>query len=240
MCTRYLELPPPIPLDNISHLWEQNDILILLINLDSYNILSTEHLDRTEKEHLERLKTSYFKKRYIVSRIVLKYALKYIPGCLLKDQSVSGIGTYNDEHGKVHIRNHKELHICISYTGNIISLAISKVEVGIDIELKKLISPGKVLKYLQTPALKTEGFGNELDFLTVWTLKEAYCKFSNKSMLSSLNKELDFSSVFHSSYILNNKYILSVITDTNPCALNISCLSKMAFHGPAEDKNEGI
>jgi len=238
MYTRYLELSPPIPLENILHLWEQNDILILLINLDSYNVLSTEHLDRTEKEHLESLKTNYFKKRYIVSRIVLKYILKYIPGCLLKNQHISEIGTYNDEYGKVHIRNHKELHICISYTGNIASLAISKVEVGIDIELKKLISPGKVLKYLQTPALKIEDFRNELDFLTVWTLKEAYCKFSNKSMLSSLNKELDLSSVFHLSYILNNKYILSVITDTNPCALNISCLPKITLYEPTEDKNK--
>lgn len=230
MCTKYLELTLPISLENISHLWEQNDILILLINLDSYNILSTEYLDNTEKEHLKRLKTSYFKKRYIVSRIVLKYVLKYIPGCLLKDQHISDIGTYKDEYGKVHVRNHKDLHICISYTGDIVSLAISKIEIGIDIELRRLISSGKVLKYLHTPALKTEDLGNELDFLTVWTLREAYCKFSNKSMLSSLNKELDFSNVFHSSYILSNKYILSVITDTNPYTLNISCLPKITFH----------
>jgi 4'-phosphopantetheinyl transferase len=264
MYTGHLELPPPIPLENIPHLWEQNNTLIFLINLDNYtvladdvlktnkiltdniltdNILNTDHLDMAEKEHLESLKTSYFKKRYIVSRIVLKCVLKYvlkdvlkdIPGCILKGQCLSDIGTYNDEYGKVHIRNHKELHICISYTGNIVSLAISKVEVGIDIELKKSISPGKVLKYLQTPALKAEDFGNELDFLTAWTLKEAYCKFSNKSMLTSLNKELDLGSVFHSSYILNNKYILSVITDANPHALNISCLSKIGFHGPAEE-----
>ena len=53
-------------------LWEQNDILILLIDLDSYSVFSTEYLDDTEKEDLDRLKTSYFKKRYIVSRTVLK------------------------------------------------------------------------------------------------------------------------------------------------------------------------
>ena len=61
-------------------LWEQNDILILLIDLDSYSVLSTEYLDDTEKEDLDRFKTSYFKKRYIVSRIVLKYVLS----CLIK------------------------------------------------------------------------------------------------------------------------------------------------------------
>jgi 4'-phosphopantetheinyl transferase len=227
-------LSAPIPLENIPHLWEQNDILILLINLKNYNLLNTEYLDLSEKKHLESLKTSYFRKRYIVSRNVLKYIIQNIPGCLRKDQSISEIGTYSDEYGKIHIRNYRELHICISYTGNIISLAISKVEVGIDIELKRLISPGKVLKYL-TPDLKTENFEHQLDFLIVWTLKEAYCKFSNKSMLSVLNKELDLSSIFHSSYVLNSKYILSVITDKNPCFLNISCLAKIESHKRVED-----
>jgi 4'-phosphopantetheinyl transferase len=239
MCIISLELSAPVPLEKIPHLWEQNDILILLINLNNYNLLNTEYLDLNEKEHLESLKTSYFIKRYIVSRNVLKYILQNIPGYLRKDQSLSEIGTYNDEYGKIHIRNHKELHICISYSRNIISLAISKVEVGVDIELKRAISPGKVLKYL-TPDLKTESLENQLDFLIAWTLKEAYCKFSNKSMLFVLNKELELSSIFHSSYVLNDKFILSVISDKNPCSLNISCLSKIEFHKHGEDRKKEL
>ena len=201
------------------------------MTLDSYSVFSTEYLDDTEKEDLDKLKTSYFKKRYIVSRTVLKYVLH----CLLKGQSVSDIGTYKDEYGRVHVRDHEELHICISYTGNIVSLAISKVNVGIDIELRKLFSPGKVSKYLNKRVLETDGFGNDLDLLTLFTLKEAYCKFSNKSILSCLNKELDLNNVFSSSYILNDKYILSVITDAEPHAINISYLQKIAFHESAED-----
>ncbi len=212
-------------------LWEQNDILILLIDLDSYSVFSTEYLDDTEKEDLDRFKTSYFKKRYIVSRTVLKYVLH----CLIKGKSVSDIVTYKDEYGRVHVNDHKELHICISYTGNIVSLAISKVNVGIDIELRKLFSPGKVSKYLNKRVLESDGFGHDLDLLTLFTLKEAYCKFSNKSILSSLNKELDLNNVFSLSYILNDLYILSVITDAEPHALRISYLQKIAFHESAED-----
>ncbi len=225
MFIRYLNLPFQIPLKNIPHLWEQNDIIILLVDLDNYNVLSTQHLDETEKEEMDIFKTSYFKKRYLVSRKVLKYIIC----CLFNEQSISSVSTYKDEYGKVHVRGHEELHICLSYTGNIASLAISKIKVGIDIELEKLFSPKKISKYLYKPILRTKNFENDHNLLIVWTLKEAYSKFSNKSMLANLNKELDLSNVFHSSYILNEKYILSVITCVNPHDLNISFLPKITF-----------
>lgn len=231
MCIRHLNLVTPISLENMPDLWEQNDILILLIDLDIYSVFSTEYLDDTEKEDLDRFKTSYFKKRYIISRTVLKYILH----CLIKGKSVSDIVTYKDEYGRVHVSDHKELHICISYTGNIVSLAISKVNVGIDIELRKLFSSGKVSKYLNKRVLESDGFGHDLDLLTLFTLKEAYCKFSNRSILSSLYEELDLNNVFSLSYILNDIYVLSVITDAEPHALNISYLQKIAFHELVED-----
>lgn len=222
MYIRYLNSPASILLKDVPYLWEQNDILILLFDLNSYTF-STEYLDDNEKEYLNKLKTSYFRKRYIVSRTVLKFVLHY----LLEGQSVFKIGTYKDEYGRAHVRDHEELHICISYTGNIVSLAISKVNVGTDIELKKPFSTGKFSKYLNKQASDNDGMGNNLDLLTTFTLKEAYCKFSNKSILSCLNKELDPSSVFSSSYILNDIYILSIITDVIPHAINISYLQKI-------------
>lgn len=222
MCIQYLNLSASILLKDIPYLWEQNDILILLIDLDSYNF-STRYLDDNEKEALNNLKTSYFRERYIVSRTVLKFILYY----LLKEQSVFKIGTYKDEYGRVHVRDHNELYICISYTGNIVSLAISKVNVGIDIELKKSLSAGKFSKYLNKQVLETDSLGNGPDLLTSFTLKEAYSKFSNKSILSCLNKKFDLENIFSSSYILNDRYIFSIITDAKPTAINISHLQKI-------------
>ena len=226
MFIRYLNLPCQISLKNIYHLWEQNDILILLVDLDNYNVLNTEYLNETEREEIDIFKTSYFKKRYIVSRKVLKYIIY----CLFKEQDISTISIYKDEYGKVHAQGHEELHICLSYTGNIASLAISKIKVGIDIELKKLFYPKKISRYLHKSILRTSDSENDPDLLILWTLKEAYSKFSNKSMLANLNKELDLRSIFHSSYILNEKYILSVVTCVNPRDLNISFLPKIAFN----------
>jgi 4'-phosphopantetheinyl transferase len=216
-----LNLPTSVLLQDIPNLWEQNDILILLIDLDNYTF-GTGYLDDNEKEDLNNFKTNYFRERYIVSRTVLKFVLHY----LLKGQSVFKICTYKDEYGRVHVRGHEELHICISYTGNVISLAISKVNVGIDIEFKRPISSGKFSKYLNKKDLETDGLENGLELLTLFTLKEAYSKFTNKSIISCLNKELDLEYIFYSSFNLNDRYILSIVTDTKPHAVNISYLQK--------------
>ena len=214
-----------VPLEHILHLWEQNDVLIFLIDLDNYDTLSMECLNSIEREYLEKLQTIYFKKRYIVSRMVLKHILCH----LLNKSSVLDISTYKDECGEVHILNHKELHICISYSENVVTLAISKVEVGIDIEIKRPLALKNTLKYLQTTSSCTENSANDAAILKMWTLKEAYCKFSNKKMLSILSKEPDFNNTCYSSYVLDNKYIFSVITDSGSHTINISRLEKINY-----------
>ena len=211
--------------ENIPCLWEQNDILIFLVDLEDYGTLSTECFDDMEMGGLERLKTGYFRKRYITSRMVLKYILCSI----LEERSVSDIATYKDKYGKVHVRNHEELHVCISYTENIVALAISKVEVGVDIEVRKRRSLSNISKYLGKKAFQSDKSVNDPDILTIWTLKEAHCKFSNKNIFSTFNRELDLNNVSHSSYIIDNKYILSIITDDDRNAINISRLQKIAY-----------
>jgi len=213
-------LPADIPC-----LWEKNDILIFLVDLDDYGTLSTECLDDTEKKGMERLKTGYFRKRYIISRMVLKYILS----CILKEKFFSDIATYKDLHGKVHVRDHEELHVCISYTENIVALAVSKLELGVDIEVKIRRSLTNISKYLYNKNSQAGKSVNVPDLLMGWTLKEAYCKFSNKNIFSTFNREPDLNGLIHSSYIIDNEYILSLITSEGWDTINISRLQKIAF-----------
>jgi 4'-phosphopantetheinyl transferase len=46
-------------------------------------------------------------------------------------------------------------------------------------------------------------------------------------MLSILSKEPDFNDACYSSYVLDNKYIFSVITDAAPHTINITRLEKI-------------
>lgn len=211
-----------IPLENTPHLWEKNDILIFLIDLDNYDALSTENLNNTEKEYLEKLQTLYFKKRFIVSRTVLKHIICNI----LKMESILNISTYKDRYGEVHILDHEDLHICISYSENIVALAISKFKIGVDIENKRPLELKNTLKYLHKTPLYTGNSINDSDFLNIWTLKEAYCKFSNKSLFSFLNKEPDFNNASYFNFLLDNKYIFSIVTESGQHAISINHLEK--------------
>lgn len=211
-----------IPLENTPHLWEKNDILIFLIDLDNYDALSTENLNNTEKEYLEKLQTLYFKKRFIVSRTVLKHIICNI----LKMESILNISTYKDRYGEGHILDHEDLHICISYSENIVALAISKFKIGVDIENKRPLELKNTLKYLHKTPLYTGNSINDSDFLNIWTLKEAYCKFSNKSLFSFLNKEPDFNNASYFNFLLDNKYIFSIVTESGQHAISINHLEK--------------
>jgi len=230
MYTENLMALSSVTLENIPHLWKQNDVLVFLIDLDnydtlSYDTLSTGYLNNIERDHMEKLQTVYFKKRYIISRMVLKHVLCH----LLNKSSVMEISTYKDECGEVHILNHKELHICISYSENIVTLAISKVKVGIDVEIERSLALKNTLKYLRITSSCTEKSASDSDILKIWTMKEAYCKFSNKSMLSILSKEPDFNNACCSSYVLDSKYIFSVVTDSGSHTINISRLEKINY-----------
>lgn len=223
MLNENLKLPLPVSLEHIPYLWQHSDVLIFLVELDDYSTFNTGFLNRIELESLERLQTSHFKKRYIISRTVLKHILCSVTG----ERSSSGISTYKDGHGKVCIRNHNELYICISYTESLAALAISKVEVGIDIEFGKKLSLKSNLKNLHAKSSCTDEPVSETDFLKIWTLKEAYSKFSNKKMHLIFNKELDLSNVSHSTFVLDNKYIFSVITHSDSHTININHLHKI-------------
>ncbi|WP_243466571.1 4'-phosphopantetheinyl transferase family protein [Methanosarcina mazei] len=150
--------------------------------------------------------------------------MKHILCCLLNKESSLDISTYKDRHGEVRIFNHDDLHICISYSENIAAIAISRVKIGIDIpfELKK------TLKYLHNTPFYSGKPVDDVGILKVWTLKEAYCKYSNIDMLSSLNKKpgLMGQHIFNLSYLDLSYLDLSY--------LDLSCLEKInSYQGEA-------
>ncbi|WP_054864721.1 4'-phosphopantetheinyl transferase family protein [Methanosarcina barkeri] len=222
MYNEYLMLPFSVSLEYIPYLWQQNDVLVFLVDLDNYNIFNASYLSRIELEYLEKLQTNNFKKRYIVSRTVLKHIICKVAN----ERSASEISTYKDENGKVCVLNHNELCICISYTGSLAALAISKVDVGIDIELARKLVLKSTFKNLYKKISLMDEMVGETDILKTWTLKEAYSKFSNKNMYLIFNKELDINSVNHLTYVLDNKYLFSIVTRSESHIIDINHLQK--------------
>lgn len=223
MCKEYLKLPFPVSLEYVPYLWQQSDILVFLVDLDNYDTFSTSYLSKIELKYLERLQTSYFKKRYIVSRTVLKHIICKIAN----EQSASEISTYKNKYGKVCVFNHNELRICISYTESLAVLAISKVDVGIDIELARKLALKSTFKNFHKKTSLVDKITGETDLLKIWTLKEAYSKFSNKKMHLVFNKELELNSVNYSTYVLDNNYLISIVTSQGSYVTIINRLQKI-------------
>lgn len=211
-----------VPLKQVAHLWNKNDVLIFIADLKDYSVLNEEYLDKVEKIYLNSLKTEYFRKRYLISR----FLLKYLSG-ILKERPWSDMVTYKDEHGRVRVRDHNDLHVCIAYTENIVALAISKIEMGIDIEVIRSRSVASISRSIDRTLSDSAPSINSSDFLTRWTLKEAYCKFSNETMFSSLARKLDLSGVYHSSYVLDSKYLLAFVTKCYPYKVKIVRLQRI-------------
>ena len=119
----------------------------------------------------------------------------------------------------------------MSYSKNIITLSISKVRVGIDIETIRSTALKHTLKYLQLTSSHLNKSAGSTDLLKAWTLKEAYCKFFNKSMFSILNNESELNNAFCSNYLLDNKYVFSIVTDSDSYNININRLEKINCMG---------
>ena len=68
---------------------------------------------------------------------------------------------------------------------------------------------------------------DETDFLKIWTLKEAYSKFSNKKMHLIFNRELDLNSVNYLTWIIDNKYLFSIVTCSESHIIDINRLQKI-------------
>ncbi len=213
-----------VPLKQVTDLWNKNDVLIFIADLKDYSAPDEEYLREVEKIHLKSLKTEYFRKRYIISRLLLKYLSGF-----LKDRPWHDMVMCKDEHGRVHVRDHNDLHVCIAYTENIVTLAISKIEMGIDIEVIRSRSVASISRSIDRTLSDITPSIDGSDFLARWTLKEAYCKFSNETMFSSLASKLDLSGVYHSSYVLDSKYLLAFVTKCYPYKVKIMRLQRIAL-----------
>ncbi len=220
--------PSIVTAGHVSDLWEENDVVIFIIEMKDYPLADADHLSEAEKMHLNMLRTEYFRHRYIISRLVLKFL-----AATIKERSWSDIVTCKDENGRVHVCGHNDLNVCISYSEDILALALSKIEVGIDIEVIRSRSVASISKSIDIPKSIDRTLSGIIpsakipDFLVMWTLKEAYCKLSNETMFSSLARKLDLAGLYHSSHCIKNTYLLAAVSGSHPCKVEIVFLQKI-------------
>jgi 4'-phosphopantetheinyl transferase len=175
-----------------------------------YNPSLESSLDDAEQERVLQFKSEYFKKRFVVSRSLLKSILRYIPGIRNRKSIV-----LSKKERRILVPGAGDIFISLSYSGSSIALTVAKRKIGSDIEM---LNPVDLRKVRSSPLFDRSKTKNKkessLHAIHVWTLVEGYAKLRDKNPYPLLNR----SSLLHEagfvSYCIDRKMIMSLSYDT--------------------------
>lgn len=134
-------------------------------------------LDKDKQQKVEKLQKIKDQKRAIISALLLNDILKYY------GLSTSDI-IYN-EYGKPYLKNN-EICFNISHSGDYVVCAVSKNEIGVDIqEIRKVNDLIVQKKYTEE---EQKYVTDDVTFTKVWTLKESYVKAIGKGLYQKVEE----------------------------------------------------
>ena len=193
--------------DEILTYWKAGDVITFLADLGMYHASLCNFLDEREKEHVQKFKTDYFKKRFTLSRSIIKLILQNI----LDTEHISDIVLSKKKNGRIIVRGRQDLYISLSYSGTCIAVSVGKRKFGSDIEVLRPVEMGKI-KSCPLFYDKNCRNGKEQDrnVLFLWTLVEAYAKLYNKNPYQILNYRVLPEDAHFVSYCINQHAILSL------------------------------
>ena len=182
------------------------------------NNLSTDLslYDNIDKNRLEKIKKSsniLFKKEQLGSSILLNDILENY--FFMDTTKVEYI--YN-EFGKPYIKD-SNLYFSLSHSNGVIALAVSKEEIGLDIELIKDVKDNlahKVMNEAEYNIYKGLSKNDKISyFYEVWTSKEAYVKKLGSALtLNPSNINIDTDVILKNINISNSQYMIALTDAT--------------------------
>lgn len=130
-------------------------------------------------------------------------ALLFLENIVQRTYGISPLPTIlRDGNGKPYFPDHPNLHFNFSHTGPYVLCALSLFPVGVDMEEIKARRPS-LPRYALTPEEYRcyEQLGGDWNaFYTLWTKKEAWCKYTGEGLGIGLKKTPSEDGVFFKSY----------------------------------------
>lgn len=197
--------------DEILTYWQTHDVITFIIDLGMYHTSLNDFLDTGEQEQVRKFRTDYFKKRFTVSRSLIRQILETI----LMTENRADIILLPRNQGGIVVRGNPEVNISLSYSGTCMALSIGKRKLGCDIEV---LRPIDIRKTRSCPLFDDRNWADEKErsrnFLHRWTLVEAYAKLHDKNPFSLLNNRVFSEDVHFVSYCLDQHAIVSLALDS--------------------------
>lgn len=185
---------------------------IFILNIDNDDIKPYlkffDYLSMNRKKKIERYLKKIDKKLSICSELLIKLALS-----LFTKKKFDDIGLFYEKNGSIST-NLNEIYISLSHTESIVVLAISQVDLGVDVER---VGKFDDLSYSELKNILTENEKkyffedkNNRSLSIIWTRKEAFGKYNKKGIVQELclietlkNSTNSFFTFFHNEYVIS-------------------------------------
>jgi len=162
----------------------------------------------------------FYSDQYINSKTFLFYVFEKYFNLKLNEKDI-----IINKYGKPYLNNN--LYYNISHTANIIVIAVSNNEIGIDAELlTRKISDTLINKYFKNE------YENTFDIIKLWTKKESFVKYLGKSMFTEIkNIKIKENLIIYKNevvninsfnYTINNIYINIITNESNFEFINLN------------------
>lgn len=188
-----------LTLENLKAKLSNNDLILIKAYTDK--LLEEKLLSYLTEEEIIKskdYKSEIAKINYLVSRAILNLTLKG-----LLEKGINDLIVKRDKNNKPYLENTIGLKFNISHTEGLVLLAISKREVGIDVE--KINFKFEFKDILENCFTRDEIINidnNIISFYRYWTAKEAYLKCDGIGLIRNL-KEIEIIS-FENEFIKIN------------------------------------
>jgi 4'-phosphopantetheinyl transferase len=195
--------------DKIPEYSKKFDGMVFLADVGMYDASMQNDLDGAENERVLQFKSEHFKKRFIVSRFLLKRILSHIPGAGNQDALV-----LSRENKRIVVPGIRDIFLSLSYSGSCIALCVGKRKTGIDIEGVRHVDIRKIRSSPLFDHFRCSNKTKEsLHALHVWTLVEAYAKLRDTNPYPLLDSSEFLRDASFVSYLADQHSIVSLACD---------------------------
>lgn len=193
--------------------WTARDAVTVLVDLGMYRPELHALLTDDEKERVLRYQPSRSRRRFVVSRAVLKRILSEI----FPEAGAGEIVLARSAEGGIFVRDRPHVHISLSYHDTSIAVTVGKRKLGSDLEGVRPIRDGKITAspvFRECPP--ADGASHTEQVIHVWTLVEACAKLRDANPYRLLGASSPFRGANLVSYRIDDRLIFSLASAPGP------------------------
>ena len=193
--------------DDVTSFWTAHDAVSFLVDLGAYRPSLHALLTRDETERERRFSTAVSRRRFVVSRCVLKRVVMEI----LSEERIADIVLARNADGRLCVEGRPDVYASLSYSGRSIAITLGKRKLGSDLEG---VRPVRDAKITASPAYRAypppRGADCTQQVIHVWTLVESYAKLFDRNPYPLLDRRSPFPGAGFVSYCVDRRAIFSL------------------------------